>query len=132
MDRRFSEHHRLAFPQFGQGDQEWQSIGNLNDYVKHQMTEGLGHPAAGGGPAGMTSELAVCMAMAQEMIKGQGGILGGGQATAAPLAAALPLLPDLMTPVQVSQALGVSEADVMVIIGYGELKAKKSALRIAF
>tara|TARA_B100000902_G_scaffold339982_1_gene342518 strand:- start:122 stop:442 length:321 start_codon:yes stop_codon:yes gene_type:complete len=104
------------------------AIGNLNDYVKHQMTKGLGHR----GSAGMTSELAVGIAMAQEMIKGQGGILGAGQATAAPPAAAMPVLPNLMTPVQVSQALSVSEADVMVIIGSGKLKAKKSALRIAF
>ncbi len=104
------------------------AVGNLNDYVKYQMAEGLGHPQSGGGPAGMASELAVGMAMAQEMIKGQGGILGGGQATPAanaPAAAVPPPLPELMTPDQVAQALGVSEADVMSIIESGELKAKK-------
>ena len=103
------------------------AVGNLNDYVKYQMAQGLGHPSSGGGPAGMASELAIGMAVAQEMIKGQGGILGGGQATP-PIAGAAPAvsaLPDLLTPDQVAQALGVSEADVMAIITSGELKAKQ-------
>lgn len=106
------------------------AVGNLNDYVKYQMAEGLGHPS-GGGPGGMASELAIGMAMAQEMIKGQGGILGGRQATptaAAPGQATPPAvaaLPELMNPEQVAEALGVSEADVMAILESGELKSKK-------
>ena len=104
------------------------AVGNLNDYVKYQMAEGLGHPS-GGGPAGMASELAIGMAVAQEMLKSQGGILGGGQATpaAAPAQAAptVSALPELMNPEQVAQALGVSEADVMAILESGELKSKK-------
>ena len=104
------------------------AVGNLNDYVKYQMAEGLGHPS-GGGPAGMASELAIGMAVAQEMVKSQGGILGGGQATpaAAPAQAApaVAALPELMNPEQVAQALGVSEADVMAILESGELKSKK-------
>ena len=103
------------------------AVGNLNDYVKYQMAQGLGHPS-GSGPAGMASELAIGMAVAQEMVKGQGGLLGGnasGGAAPAASGAAAPALPEIMTPDQVAQALGVSKEDVMAIIDSGELASKK-------
>ncbi len=119
------------------------AVGNLNDYVKFQMAEGMGK-GGGGGAGGMATELAVGLAIAQQMVNQSGGILGGGQAkpsvpgTPSPALAgsaemARPAgLPDLMTPEQAAQALGVSEADVMSIIESGELKAKKigSSIRI--
>jgi excisionase family DNA binding protein len=101
------------------------AVGDLNDYVKYQMAQGLGHPSGGSGPAGMASELAIGMAVAQEMIKGQGGFAGAVQATPAAAAPAARALPELLTPKQVANALGVSEADVMAIITSGELKAKQ-------
>lgn len=103
------------------------AVGDLNDYVKFQMAQGM--ESGGGGAGGMATELAVGMAIAQQMVQQQGGtLLGGGatQAVAGPApATATPALPELMTPAQVAQALAVSEDDVLAIIEGGELKAKK-------
>ena len=100
------------------------AVGNLNDYVKYQM--GLGMASGNGGAGGTAAELAVGFGMAQQMM--QQGLMNpnaasapavaGGTAPAAPAA-------DLLAPVDVAKALGVSEDDVMAIIGTGELKAKK-------
>lgn len=107
------------------------AVGNLNDYVKFQMAQGLAERGSGGGAAGMATEMAVGMAMAQQMLQQAGGVLGQSGAGAPPAASA-PGLPELMTPEQVAQALGVSDADVMSILESGELKSKKigSAYRI--
>jgi excisionase family DNA binding protein len=50
----------------------------------------------------------------------------GGQATptVAPPAAA-PAIPDLLSPAQAAQALGVSETDVVAVLESGELKGKR-------
>ena len=49
------------------------AIGNLNDYVKYQMGQGLAS-GAGGGPAGTAAELAVGFGLAQQMMQqGFGG-----------------------------------------------------------
>mgnify|MGYP002631583194 CR=1 FL=1 len=112
------------------------AVGNLNDYIKFQMAQGMGHPSGGGGgAAGMATEMAVGMAMAQEMMKQQGGVLGAQPAAAATgggAAAAVTGLPALLSPAEAANALGVSEQDVMSIIESGELSAKKigSAYRI--
>lgn len=53
------------------------AVGNLNDYVKFQMAQGM---EKGGGSGGMAAEMAVGMAMAQQMMQQQGGLLGS-QAT---------------------------------------------------
>jgi len=102
------------------------AIGNLNDYVKFQMAQGMekGGSAAGG----MATEMAVGMAMAQQIIQQQGGPLAQGAPPApgqppVPPAPAAPL--DLLSPADAARALGVSEADVMSSIASGELKAKK-------
>jgi excisionase family DNA binding protein len=95
------------------------AVGNLNDYVKFQMAQGM---EKGGGAGGTATEMAVGFAMAQQMM--QQGLAGGGSAgaqKAAPAAAS----PELLTPADVAKALGVSEEDVMAIISSGELKAKK-------
>ncbi len=104
------------------------AVGNLNDYVKYQMAQGM---EKGGGTGGAASEMAVGWAMAQQMMQQSGGILGG-QATpsAAAPPAAVPAAnvggnPDLLSPAQAAQMLGVSEEDVMAVLTSGELKGKK-------
>ena len=108
------------------------AVGNLNDYVKFQMAQGMG-TGQGGGAGGMASEMAIGMAMAQQMMQQQGGVLG---AQATPAAGAPPPLPTaapaLLSPAEAAQALGVSEADVLQTLEAGDLKGKKigSAWRI--
>jgi excisionase family DNA binding protein len=67
------------------------------------------------------------MAMAQQMMNQTGGILGaqatpGVQGPAAQTAAAAP---ELFTPAQVAQMLGVTESDVMASLQKGDLKGKQ-------
>src|SRR4029434_6931307 len=49
------------------------AVGNLNDYVKFQMAQGMATPG-GGGPGGFASEMAVGMAMAQQIMQQTGKI----------------------------------------------------------
>jgi excisionase family DNA binding protein len=70
----------------------------------------------------MATELAVGMAIAQQIMQQQGAGLLGPQAQPA---AGAGTLPDLLTPEQVAEALTVSVADVVAIIESGELSAKK-------
>ena len=109
------------------------AVGNLNDYVKFQMAQGMG-TGQGGGAGGFASEMAVGMAMAQQMMQEQGGILGP-QAT--PPAGGPPPLPaqltgigapnagELLSPGDVAKVLNVSEGDVLATLEKGELKGKK-------
>lgn len=79
----------------------------------------------------MATEMAVGLAIAQQMMQQQGGGLFGGAAAGATAGAPTSGggtssgLPELMSPAQVARALGVSEADVLNIIETGELRAKK-------
>ena len=104
------------------------AVGNLNDYVKFQLAQGLGAQGGGGGIAGVGAEMAVGMAMAQQMMNQPGGIMGA-QATpgvAGPAAAPSPAAAsELMTPAQVAQLLGVAESDVVASLDSGDLKGKK-------
>ncbi len=102
------------------------AVGNLNDYVKFQMAQGM--EKGGGGAGSVAAEMAVGMAMAQQMMKDTGGLTG--QATpgiAAPAAAAgaAPAAPELLTPAQVAEKLGVAESDVMASLEAGDLKGKR-------
>ena len=45
------------------------AIGNLNDYVKYQMGQGMAKGGGGAGPGGAAAEMAVGFGMAQEMMK---------------------------------------------------------------
>jgi excisionase family DNA binding protein len=81
------------------------AVGNLNDYVKYQMAQGL---ERGGGAAGAAAELAVGLSLAQQMVQAQGGVA-----------------PDLLSPADVARRLAVPESDVLAIIQSGELAAKK-------
>jgi excisionase family DNA binding protein len=102
------------------------AVGNLNDYVKYQMAQGM-EKGGNAGVGGIGAEMAVGMAMAQQMINQTGGIMG--QATpgiaAPPSTSGAAPTPELLTPSQVAQALGVGEADVMASLESGDLKGKK-------
>jgi len=122
------------------------AIGNLNDYVKLQMAEGLAK-GTGGGPAGAAAEIAMGFGLAQQMMNQPGGILGaqGTPAVAgatAPIGSPTPspsgvvpsvtapqqvanLNPDLLSPADAAKLLGVSEADVLATLTDGSLKGKK-------
>ncbi|HYF35504.1 MAG TPA: SPFH and helix-turn-helix domain-containing protein [Prosthecobacter sp.] len=98
------------------------AVGNLNDYVKYQMAQGMAMP--GGSPAGTAAELAVGLGIAQQMLAQ--GALNPAQAAPAPAATAAASAPiEMLTPAQVAQTLGVSEADVIASIEAGDLKGKK-------
>ena len=94
------------------------AVGNLNDYIKFQMAQGM---EKGGGSAGAATELAVGLSIAQQIMQQQGMPAAASKAAATTAV----VLPDLLAPADVAQALGVPEADVMAIIESGELTAKK-------
>ena len=120
------------------------AVGNLNDYVRFQMANSMTQP---GGPASVGGDIAVGMAMAQQMV--QQGLLNpqsGGQATGQAAAAARisgaagraarqreggaagaaeQTSLDLLSPGDVANMLKVSEGDVLATIESGELKAKR-------
>jgi excisionase family DNA binding protein len=106
------------------------AVGNLNDYVKFQMAEGM--TKGGGEGAGMASTaagLGAGLAMGQQMM----AAMGAQQTTpaAAPAGAVPPPIsgaggiPELLGTSDVAKALGVSEADVLATLEKGELKGKK-------
>jgi excisionase family DNA binding protein len=106
------------------------AVGNLNDYVKFQMAQGL--EKGGAGVGGLGAELAVGASIAQQMVNQPGGILAQATSAAAPPAAApasapaaAPAMPELVGPAEAAQALGVSEADVIASLEAGDLKGKK-------
>jgi excisionase family DNA binding protein len=94
------------------------AIGNLNDFVKYQMSKGFETGAAGGGSAGTAAELAVGFGLAQQMMRDS---FAGG--SAAPTVT--PPLPELLSPSDAAQAIGVSEADIVTVLESGELKGKR-------
>jgi excisionase family DNA binding protein len=113
------------------------AVGNLNDYVKFQMAQGMG---AGTSPAGgMAAEMAIGMSLAQQMMQQTGGILGNQNQAAPPnqpassatppvIGSAAPTAPtpfDLLGIADTAKMLGVSDSDVLSIIDEGLLKAKK-------
>jgi excisionase family DNA binding protein len=101
------------------------AVGNLNDYVKYQMAQGFEKGGAGAG--GIGAEMAVGMAMAQQMINQTGGITAQTTvpaATPAPVASA-GAMPELLSPADAAKTLGVSEADVIASLEAGDLKGKK-------
>ncbi|HEV7299923.1 MAG TPA: SPFH and helix-turn-helix domain-containing protein [Tepidisphaeraceae bacterium] len=114
-------------------------VGNLNDYVKFQMGKGMA-TGGGAGSGGAAAEMAIGFGIAQEMMRGTGGAVGGvapgggafagatSQSTTASggtAAAASATAAGLMGLPEVAQYLGVTEADVMAAITAGDLKAKK-------
>jgi excisionase family DNA binding protein len=95
------------------------AVGNLNDYVKYQMAQGM--EKGGAGVAGVGAEIAVGMSMAQQMLNQPGGVM----AQTTPAAAAATGIPETVGPVDAAKALGVSEADVIASLEAGDLKGKR-------
>jgi excisionase family DNA binding protein len=105
------------------------AIGDLNQFVKYQMGQGMGIGAGGAG--GVAGEMAMGLAIAQQMMQQHGGpLLGGagappagagGAATA--VAAGAPA--EILTPAQVAAILKVAEPDVIGLLESGELQAKR-------
>ena len=90
------------------------AVGNLNDYVKYQMAQGLEH--GGSGVAGVGAEMAVGVSIAQQMMN-QGGLSGQASSGSG--------VPETMSPLDAAKALGVSEADVVASLEAGDLKGKR-------
>jgi excisionase family DNA binding protein len=98
------------------------AVGNLNDYVKYQMAQGL--EKGGTGVGGLGAELAVGASIAQQMLNQPGGIASQSTPPAAPSGAGGGL-PELVGPAEAATALGVSESDVIASLESGDLKGKK-------
>ena len=82
------------------------AVGDLNEYVKCQMAQGM---EKGAGAAATATELAVGLSMAQQILQAQGGV---GAA-------------ELLSPADVARRLSVPEPDVLAIIESDELPSKK-------
>ena len=115
-------------------------VGNLNDYVKFQMGQGM-EKGEGGGSAAAGAGLGAGLAMGQQMAQA----FAASQTNPAPApagsvppplppaaAGAAGSLPELLSPADAAKVLGVTENDVMTALGDGSLKGKKigSAWRI--
>ena len=94
-------------------------------YARNESPSPHGYGGSGGGgPGGAAAEIAMGFGMANQMIN-QGMLTGQTTPPAggAPVQAAA--TPALLTPAQVAQQLGVSEADVLATLEAGDLKGKK-------
>lgn len=101
------------------------AVGNLNDFVKFQMAQGMEK----GGSAGAPAEMAMGFAMAQQFLQQPGGMFSPSASASAPVSAGPTPppagIPELLSPADAAKVLGVSEDDVLATIQNGELKAKK-------
>src|SRR5215471_6915991 len=120
------------------------AVGNLNDYVKFQMAEGMTKGEGGGGMASSAAQLGAGLAMGQDLARSFAAAQGS-PTPASPGAIPPPIiptgaapatgvggLPELLSPADAAKALGVSENDVLTALGDGSLKGKRigSAWRI--
>jgi excisionase family DNA binding protein len=102
------------------------AVGNLNDYVKFQMAEGM-TKGEGGSTASAAAQLGAGLAMGQQMAQA----LGAAQppalspSTLNPQPSTASGLPELLSPADAAKVLGVSESDVMSSLADGSLKGKK-------
>jgi excisionase family DNA binding protein len=88
------------------------------------MAQGM---ASGAGPGigGVGAEMAVGMAMAQQMMNQPGGIMSQTTPPAAGAAPAVAGIPETLGPAEAATALGVSEADVVASLEAGDLKGRR-------
>jgi excisionase family DNA binding protein len=98
------------------------AVGNLNDYVKFQMAQGM---EKGGSAGGVATEMAVGLAMAQQMMRQ--GLTGSGDTAVSPKppAGSPAGVPEMLSPGDIANTLKVSEGDVLAILESGELPGKK-------
>jgi excisionase family DNA binding protein len=100
------------------------------------MAESMTKGGEGGSAAAVPAQMAMGFGLAQEMMKNMQTPPPLPGAAAAPAHGATPgsalPIPELMSPAQAAQVLGVTEADVIASLDAGELKGKKigSAWRI--
>jgi excisionase family DNA binding protein len=99
------------------------AVGNLNDYVKYQMAQGL--EKGGAGVGGIGAEMAVGMSIAQQMLNQPGGITGQATPAAGAPAAASAGVPETLGPADAAKLLGVAESDVIASLESGDLKGKR-------
>jgi excisionase family DNA binding protein len=83
------------------------AVGDLNEFVKYQLAQGLEKGGSGVGAIG--AEMAVGMSIAQQMLN------PGADGT----------IPELLTPADAAKVLGVNEADVIASLEAGDLKGKR-------
>jgi excisionase family DNA binding protein len=100
------------------------AIGNLNEFVKYQMGKGF-EAGGGGGTAGTAAELAVGFGLAQQMLKDSPMSGHATPTIAVPAPSSGAGVPDLLSPAEAAQVMGVTEADVMAVLETGELKGRK-------
>jgi excisionase family DNA binding protein len=98
------------------------AVGNLNDYVKFQMAQGI-EKGGGSGLGTLGAELAVGAQVAQSMVNA--GAFAAQTAPLGTVAAGAGALPELISPAEAATALGVSEADVISSLDAGDLKGRK-------
>ena len=103
------------------------AIGNLNDYVKFQMAESMSKEGAAGGMAATAAQLGAGLAMGQQMVAAMNQVQGTPAAGGPPPlpGAAGSGLPQMLSPGDVANTLGVSEGDVLASLADGSLKGKK-------
>jgi excisionase family DNA binding protein len=109
------------------------AVGNLNDFVKYQMAQGLA--TGGSGAAALGAEMAVGLSMAQQMFHPSTGVslVAGNLHPSAGARGALSNVEgqvsgasgDVLTPADAAKLLNVSEADVIASLEAGDLKGKK-------
>jgi len=99
------------------------AVGNLNDYVKFQMAQGF--EVGGPGIGGVGAEMAVGMAMAQQMMNQPGGVMSQATPAAGATPAAASGIPETMGPSDAASLLGVAESDVVASLEAGDLKGRK-------
>jgi excisionase family DNA binding protein len=99
------------------------AVGNLNDYVKFQMAQGF--EQGGPGVGGVGAEMAIGMAMAQQMMNKPGGIMAQTTPAAGAAPSAASGIPETMGPAEAAALLGVAESDVIASLEAGDLKGRK-------
>ena len=107
------------------------AIGNLNDYIKFQMAEGMTKGGGeGGNLAGTAASLGAGLAMGQQMMAAMNQPqttppAAGGVPPVTPSASASGAMPELLGSADVAKILGVSETDVLASLEKGDIKGKK-------
>ena len=104
------------------------AVGNLNDYVKFQMAQGM---EKGAGAGGVATEMAVGLAMAQQMINQRGNVDRAESRRPRPRRHRPPGCPSCCRPPTRRKRSAVSEADVLAILESGELAGKKIGIDVA-
>ena len=99
------------------------AVGNLNDFVKYQMGQGL--EKGGTGAGGIGAEMAVGLAVAQQMLSQPGGIMAQATPAAGASAAGSSGVPETLSPAEAARVLGVTEGDVIASLESGDLKGKR-------